>query len=145
LSYPHRAVELSGYLRVVTDLFRAVPHDPMVASRFDAEARDKYAKSPYHMDNRNKHNLTLLAQMLRPAPGGQKAGSSKRAGTVCENWNLGFCHDPCEYCRMHGTCSECGDSHRAKDNDKCLAALQARRRKKTGGDHAAGSSGSTGA
>ncbi|KAJ7900795.1 hypothetical protein B0H13DRAFT_2664095, partial [Mycena leptocephala] len=99
--YPHRAVELSGYLRVVTDLFRAVPHDPMVAIRFDAEARDKYAKSPYHMDNRNEHNLTLLAQMFRspassgtssagkrPAPGGQKAGSSKRAGTVCENWNL---------------------------------------------------------
>ncbi|KAJ7194452.1 hypothetical protein GGX14DRAFT_537399 [Mycena pura] len=56
--YPHREVELSGYLKVVTDLFRAVPHHPF--------ARDKYAKSPYHMDNRNDHNLTLLAQMFRP-------------------------------------------------------------------------------
>ncbi|KAJ6607544.1 hypothetical protein B0H10DRAFT_2439533 [Mycena sp. CBHHK59/15] len=46
LLYPHRAAELSGYLKVVTDLFRAVPQDPSVAIRFDAVARDKYAKSP---------------------------------------------------------------------------------------------------
>ncbi|KAJ7191130.1 hypothetical protein GGX14DRAFT_381423 [Mycena pura] len=141
--YPHRAAELSGYLQVVTDLFHAVPHEPSIAIRFDVEARDKYAKSPYHMDDRTQHNLTLLSQMFRPSTAGssskralqdnQSAGSAKRTAIPCHNWNLGFCEAPCSNRRMHGSCSECGKSHRAKDNDKCLAALQARRRKVAGG------------
>ncbi|KAJ7148833.1 hypothetical protein C8R46DRAFT_1179942 [Mycena filopes] len=151
--YPHRTAELSGYLQVVTDLFRAVPQDPSVAIRFDAEARDKYAKSPYHMDDRGQHNLTMLSQLFRsPSASGStkrpsadqavSGSSSKRATIPCQNWNLGFCEAPCSNRRMHGSCSECGKSHRAKDNDKCLSNLQARRRKAPGGaDGAAGGAG----
>jgi hypothetical protein len=143
--YPHRVAELAGYLKVVTDLFRAVPRDPLVAIRFDAEARDKYAKSPYHLDDRDQHNLTLLSQMFNHSPassnsskrslvaGDQTASSSKRATIPCQNWNLGFCDAPCNNRRLHGTCSECGKPHRAKDSEKCLSALQARRRKNPGG------------
>lgn len=151
LLYPHRAAELSGYLKVVTDLFRAVPQDPSVAIRFDAEARDKYAKSPYHLDNRDEHNLTMLSQLFnRPAApsnsskrsssaGNQSTSSSKRAAIPCQNWNLGFCDAPCNNRRLHGTCSECGKPHRAKDNEKCLSTIQARRRKdSSGADSASG-------
>ncbi|KAJ7731732.1 hypothetical protein B0H16DRAFT_1329105 [Mycena metata] len=145
LLYPHRTAELSGYLKVVTDLFRAVPQDPSVAIRFDAEARDKYAKSPYHLDDRDQHNLTMLSQMFNRPPGPsnpskrsfssveQTASSSKRSAVACQNWNLGFCEAPCSGRRMHGTCSECGKSHRAKDNEQCLSTLQARRRKSSNG------------
>ncbi|KAJ7198496.1 hypothetical protein GGX14DRAFT_401863 [Mycena pura] len=66
--YLHQEVKLSGYLKVVTDLFHTVAHDPSVAICFDAEARDKYAKSPSHMDNCNDHNLMLLAQMFWAVP-----------------------------------------------------------------------------
>ncbi|KAJ7190678.1 hypothetical protein B0H12DRAFT_1207250 [Mycena haematopus] len=147
--------ELSGYHKMVTDLFRAVAHDPMVAIRFDVQARDRYAKSPYHMDDRGQHNISLLSQLFRPQssgsnskrqapPGGQTSGVSKRATVPCQNWNLGFCEEPCSNRRMHGTCSECGKSHRAKDHKKCLSALQARRSKGPGGNSAEGTAGGTG-
>jgi hypothetical protein len=35
--YPHRASELQGYRRIVTEVFRTVPHRPIVAIRFDAD------------------------------------------------------------------------------------------------------------
>jgi hypothetical protein len=47
LVYRHRSSELQSYQRMVTDLFRAVPHDPSIAIAFDVEARDRYAKSPF--------------------------------------------------------------------------------------------------
>jgi hypothetical protein len=103
------------------------------------------------MDDRGQHNLTLLTQMFRtspssggpakrPASGGQGSGSSKRASIPCQNWNLGMCDEsPCPNRRLHGTCSECGNPHRAKDNERCLSLLQARRRKSAGGDKPASS------
>ncbi|KAJ7694418.1 hypothetical protein B0H17DRAFT_931845, partial [Mycena rosella] len=151
LLYPHRNAELSGYLKLVTDLFRAAPSEPLVAIRFDVEAREKYAKSPFHMDDRSYLNTALLSQMFRhpPAsgsvskratPSGPAPGSSKRAAVPCQNWNLGFCTEPCSNRRMHGSCSECGKPHRAKDVDKCHTALTTRRRKGSSGDNSAGES-----
>ncbi|KAJ7680836.1 hypothetical protein DFH06DRAFT_973665, partial [Mycena polygramma] len=78
--YPHRILELSGYLQVVTDLFRAAPSDPTVAIRFDAEAREKYSKSPFHMDDRSQLNMSLLAQMFRYAP--TQSASGKRTSVA---------------------------------------------------------------
>ncbi|KAF7372407.1 hypothetical protein MVEN_00101800 [Mycena venus] len=155
LLYPHREAELSGYLKMVTDLFRAVAHDPMVAIRFDVQAWDRYAKSPYHMDDRGQHNISLLAQMFRPQTSsggalkrplaaGQTSGPSKRATVPCYNWNLGFCEDPCTNRRMHGTCSKRGKSHRAKDHEKCFSTLQAQRSKGPGGNNTEGNAGGTG-
>ncbi|KAJ7722282.1 hypothetical protein DFH07DRAFT_872073 [Mycena maculata] len=158
LLYPHRAVELSGYLKVVTDLFRAVPADPTTAIRFDVDARERYAKSPFHMDDRSQLNIALLSQMFRYSPASGTSGTStkrsapnssggpaKRASIACQNWNMGFCNDPCVNRRMHGSCSECGKSHRARDQEKCLTSLQAHRRSRVSGDNSVGASGSGGA
>ncbi|KAJ6559127.1 hypothetical protein DFH09DRAFT_922034, partial [Mycena vulgaris] len=76
LLYPHRAGELSGYLKVVTDLFRAAPTDPAIAIRFDVEARERYAKSPFHLDDRSQLNIALLSQMFR-------SSQSSGATVVC--------------------------------------------------------------
>ncbi|KAJ7148799.1 hypothetical protein C8R43DRAFT_888706, partial [Mycena crocata] len=77
LLYPHRAVELSGYLKAVTDLFRTAPSEPTVAIRFDAEARDRYSKSPFHMDNRDELNISLLTQMFRQSPSAGPSASAE--------------------------------------------------------------------
>jgi hypothetical protein len=37
----------------------------MVAILFDAEARERYSKSPFHLDDRSQLNIALLAQMFR--------------------------------------------------------------------------------
>ncbi|KAJ6615694.1 hypothetical protein B0H10DRAFT_1800970, partial [Mycena sp. CBHHK59/15] len=140
LLYPHRAAELSGYLKVVTDLFRAVPQDPSVAIRFDAEARDKYAKSPLPSGQpRLKRHFYVIfnSSKCSSSAGNQSTSSSKRAAIPCQNWNLSFCDAPCNNCCLHGTCSECGKPHRAKDNEKCLSTIQARRRKDSNGPDSA--------
>ena len=47
LLYPHRLNELNTYQAMVIELFRAAPYEPSVAINVDAEARDRYACSPY--------------------------------------------------------------------------------------------------
>jgi len=47
LLYPHQELELCGYLKIVTDVFRAAPRDPHAAINFDAEVHKRYEQSPY--------------------------------------------------------------------------------------------------
>ena len=137
--YPHRAEELQNYQHMVMDLFRASPLNPLVAIQFDVEARDHYAKKPFHMDDRGQVDFPLLAQLFRAAQPAlssrtlkrtshsTSSSSSKRADTPCRNWNLGSCRtDPCPNRRKHGVCSVCGETHRARDNESCFTILQAR-------------------
>ncbi|KAF6744033.1 hypothetical protein DFP72DRAFT_930593 [Ephemerocybe angulata] len=49
-------------------------------------------------------------------------------GTICRNWNLGLCGEPCVGQRRHGLCIECGGGHKARDVEACGAALAARKR-----------------
>jgi hypothetical protein len=51
------------------------------------------------------------------------------AGSDWFNWNLGICDNPCDYGCKHGSCSECGGQHRAKELSACNSAFQAHRGK----------------
>ena len=152
LLYPHRVPELQEYRKVVMELFRAVSNRPSIAIRFDLDVRDRYAKRPFHMDDRSQLNVPLLSQMLfgssSPSSSKRPTGSSfgfspsKRATVPYINWNKGFCQDSdlCPNRRLHGKCSECGGGHRAKDNPECQASLQTRTRERAIDDGRAGSS-----
>ncbi|EDR11033.1 uncharacterized protein LACBIDRAFT_316142 [Laccaria bicolor S238N-H82] len=144
LVYRHRSSELQGYQCMVTDLFRAVPHDPSIAIAFDVEARDRYAKSPFRMDDRTQLNVPLLARMFQGSgPSSKKRGNpvalssppSKRSSIPCQNWNMGICDAPCPNGRKHGICCECEGQHRAKDEPVCNTLLQARQRKGISGGY----------
>jgi hypothetical protein len=143
LLFPHRKSELATYMEIIEELFRAAPKTPSVAICVDVEARDKYSKHPYRMDDRNQLHSSILAQMFKasstanvaPASTGKRRDSSpssptgnKKPRTVCRNWNLGFCNDDeCPYQRAH-VCHECGEAHRAKDREECFGKLKKRRR-----------------
>jgi hypothetical protein len=134
--FPHRTGELQAYRQIVMELFRATPGRPQLAIHFDLEVRDRYAKKPFHMDDRSELNIPLLAQMFRssaPAlskgvkhPSSTPTNSTKRMDVPCRNWNFGKCADPCENRRKHGVCCICGELHRAKDNDQCFTSLKTR-------------------
>jgi len=136
LLFPHRIAELQAYRQVVMELFRAAPGRAELAIHFDAEVRDRYAKKPFHMDDRSQLNIPLLAQMFRSASSPSSKGvkrsstssssSKKRADVPCRNWSLGRCDDPCANRRKHGVCCICGEQHRAKDNEQCLSTLRNR-------------------
>jgi hypothetical protein len=134
--YEHRKTELQGYRRIVNEVFRATPHDPLIAIRFDAEVRDRYSRAPFRLDDRLYTNAPLLTEMFkassrvlgkRTSTSTAVASQSKRSTVVCINWNLGRCADPCANRRKHGSCSECAADHRAKDSGQCLSSLQAKR------------------
>lgn len=154
LIYRHRTSELQAYRESVQELFRAVPNDASVAIGFDVEVRDRYAKSPFRLDDRSRLNIPLLARMFR-VPTSSSLGkrssmssspsfstSSKRASVPCLNWNAGRCEDPCQNRRKHGSCSECGGRHRAKDEAVCFTLLQSRRKTGVTGSGAEGGSSS---
>jgi hypothetical protein len=138
LIYPHRTAELQGYRRMVMDIFRATPSNPTAAINFDVEARDQYAKQPFHMDDRSRLHLPLLTQLFTTANASSThsvsrkraispssvTSTAKRTDVPCSNWNWGRCQDPCPNRRKHGTCCVCGEDHAAKDNDTCLATLR---------------------
>lgn len=143
LLYPHRKAELTTYLEIIEELFRAAPRTPSIAICVDMEARDRYAKHPYRMDDRNQLHPSILAQMFRasamPASSSSSTGQKrqrsppsppgKKPFVVCRNWNLGYCDgDECPFQRAHGVCYECGGNHRAKERDECFAKLKKRRR-----------------
>ena len=140
LVYHHRSSELQGYQRMVTDLFRTVLHDPLIAIGFDVEARDRYAKSPFRLDDRTQLNVPLLAHMFqgsspsskkRSNPMASSSSPSKCSSVPCRNWNMGICEAPCPNGRRHGVCCECEGQHQAKDEPVCNTLLQARPRKGT--------------
>ncbi|PBK59922.1 hypothetical protein ARMSODRAFT_838177, partial [Armillaria solidipes] len=133
--YPHREAELASYRETVVELFRAVPHDPGIAIHFDEDIRSRYAKRPFRMDLKSEVQIPLLSQVFHPEiahrsakrPSSASLPNPKRASVPCENWNLGYCSvEPCTNRRRHGTCSECGANHRARDNAECTILLQAR-------------------
>jgi hypothetical protein len=141
LIFPHRATELQGYRRFVMDIFRSTPLNPAAAIRFDRDARDRYAKQPFHMDDRSLLHLPLLTELFaaansssvssstslkRPRSSSTTTTPSKRSDVPCRNWNWGNCEDPCSNRRKHGCCCICGEEHQAKENAACLAKLQNR-------------------
>ena len=103
LLFPHRKNELTVYMKIIEELFRAAPQSPSIAICIDVEARDNYAKHPYRMDDRNQLHSSILAQMFRaptsqPTSGGKRRGSpvsstGKKPRLICRNWNLGYCND----------------------------------------------------
>ena len=102
--YEHRKGELQGYRRIVNEVFRAAPHDPLIGIRFDAEVRDRYSRAPFLMDERLHTNAPLLSEMFkassqvlgkRGTSSSATGSTSKRASVVCLNWNFGRCGDPC--------------------------------------------------
>ncbi|KAJ7776030.1 hypothetical protein DFH07DRAFT_706344, partial [Mycena maculata] len=116
LLYPHRCDELHGYQQMVTELFCAVPRKPQVAIDFDDKTRFKYSRSPFRQPGSFCH-----ASSPPPNP-------MKQSVVPCENWNLRCCEiDPCEHGRLHGCCTECGDSHCARDQEDCYWCLLAQR------------------
>jgi hypothetical protein len=56
---PHRSSELQSYRKIVMKLSRAIRH-PDIAIRFDVDARDRYAKHPFHMDDRSEFHVPLF-------------------------------------------------------------------------------------
>ncbi|KAF5369108.1 hypothetical protein D9615_010430 [Tricholomella constricta] len=106
--YIHRAQELGTYRKIVIDLFR-LSANPVVAIQFDLDARDRYAKLPFRLDDRVELQTPLFAQIFRgsassSASGKRKASSSsggggagtpspKRRDVACQNWNLGLCEE----------------------------------------------------
>jgi hypothetical protein len=136
----HREDELRRYRSIVMDVFRAAPSNPLVAIQFDVEVRDKYAKKPFRLDDRDQLNLPLLAQMFRAPssatssrpskhvmPASSSGSPTKRSDVPCRNWSFGSCTtDPCPNRRKHGICCICGAGHRAKDNERCFSILQTR-------------------
>jgi hypothetical protein len=108
--FPHRIQELQKYLEIVTDVFRAAPGEPHRAIQFDLEARDRYSRRPFRMDDRGTKRSNHTSSMT----------PTKRADTPCCKWSFGTCTtDPCPNKQKHGTCSVCGEPHRAKDNPAC--------------------------
>jgi hypothetical protein len=129
--YIHRADELQRYKKQVMDVFQSDPDNPQAGIRFDAEVRERYAKNPFHMDDRNRTNTYMFSHMLRTTSKRTPTSrspqtNSKRTPIVCDNWNLGKCSDPCKWQRKHGQCSECGGNHQAKDNNECKTLVQSR-------------------
>jgi hypothetical protein len=133
LIYTHRVHELQRYKKQVMEMFQSDPDNPLAGIRFDAEVRERYAKNPFHMDDRNRTNTYMFSHMLRTSskrPGSIKSSQSnpKRPSAICDNWNLGKCPDLCKWQRKHGVCSECGGKHQAQDNEACKTHVQAQSR-----------------
>ncbi|KAG6881850.1 hypothetical protein C0993_012649, partial [Termitomyces sp. T159_Od127] len=62
--YPHHETELSSYRGHILDFFRSLPGAASVAIQFDRDARDRYARKPFRMDDYNELHVPLLSQLL---------------------------------------------------------------------------------
>lgn len=139
LLYPHRTEELSNYRKIIREYFRHLKDDA-VSIRIDLELRDSYDKERFRLDDRARHQVSVLGQAYRGARGQKRSppasfssspSVAKKPSTVCRNWNLNICHgDTCEKRRRHGVCCECGGQHRAIDEPACRAAFQASLKKR---------------
>ncbi|KAF5392589.1 hypothetical protein D9757_002094 [Collybiopsis confluens] len=132
LVYPHRKDELHAYQGHVSKYFRS-SSDPTVAIRIDKEMRNLAANTPTDLSDTRAFHEVFLKEILmsshkRPASTVLSSSSpSKRQTSACILWNQNRCPaDPCRNKRRHGVCSECGEAHRAIDNDSCRAKLTAR-------------------
>ncbi|KAJ3964402.1 hypothetical protein EV361DRAFT_812167 [Lentinula raphanica] len=128
--YPHRKIELETYKSQIMEYFRSSPYDPSVTIRVDKEARQKAANTPFDLGNPESFHTLLLKELLstRKRPSGSSSSasppSSKRRDTPCILWNFEKrCSEPCPNNRKHGYCSECGEQHRAIDNQSCYDQL----------------------
>ncbi|KAJ6617175.1 hypothetical protein B0H10DRAFT_1697171, partial [Mycena sp. CBHHK59/15] len=142
LLFDHRKDELTAYREFMVTFFRDVPDDPNSAIRLDHEIREQYAKNPFRLDDHGHLQCLVVSSILRnrptppssfgkrPAPGGSTNAPPKKkpAGAFCLNWNGGICDsDPCAFGRRHGTCSQCGERHRAKDQPQCATEFNENR------------------
>ena len=146
LLFPHCQQELQSHCEMVIDLFRAAPFDPSVAIQFDMEARDRYARNPYRMDDRSRLHLRLLPRMFRKREMADHSFNTpaKRATVPCQNWNRGICSDPCVNQRRHGICCECGGRHQVREKELCHSSLEAHSGKGYSARHPEGGNSSTG-
>jgi hypothetical protein len=126
LVYPHRSSELNNFRDIILNKFLLVPGAPSLVILYDMSARERYARRPYRLDDRREHSTASL-DIVSMANGSAKRSSTfesrsaKRLEVVCNNWNLGRCHEtPCRNQRMHDVCSECGGEHRACDVSGCF-------------------------
>jgi hypothetical protein len=135
--YPNRQSELTAYKAQIQELFRVTPTDPSLGIRVDREARQKASNTPFDLGNSESLRLLVLKEMLsatskkRPAPASSTSSSrspQKRHDTPCILWNDDRCSEPCPNNRKHGHCSECGEAHRAINNQSCYSKLTERRR-----------------
>jgi hypothetical protein len=120
LVYPHRRSELDNYPEITLRMFTPVPDNPYLAILYDTHVRERYARRPYHIDDRSEHSISFIDMVLDARRAGYSAkrssafesSSAKRPKVVCVNWNYGKCHEtPCRNQRMHDVCSECGGDH----------------------------------
>ncbi|KAG6887170.1 hypothetical protein C0992_000319 [Termitomyces sp. T32_za158] len=135
--YPHREHELSLYRAKIVDFCCNIPNGAAIAIQFDCDARDRYSRNPFRMDDPNELQNPFLAQVLtvssHPQAGSKRGPSAssqprKRIAAICHNWNLGFCNaDLCPGNRRHNVCSECRGNHRARDVEECHSKLKLRR------------------
>lgn len=143
--YPHRKSELDAYQKIIMQLFRATPQNPHAAIRFDKDARERYSRGPFRLDDRSELDISLFSQLLQPAPPvyrpnkranspGNVSGGAKRGrkDENCLNWNSGYCETTCPNNRKHGICCECAGNHRARDNTACDLALAERKKRNAG-------------
>ncbi|THU91095.1 hypothetical protein K435DRAFT_674807, partial [Dendrothele bispora CBS 962.96] len=124
--YKHCTEKLAAYKASIISLFCASP-DPACAIQIDKEVCERYACSPFELDQSDTFHLPLT-ELLHASPSLSSAAlSSKRSKSICENWNLGFCKaEKCPQDRIHGICSECDSKHRAKDSSACFDLLSGR-------------------
>jgi hypothetical protein len=147
LLFDHRNDELTNYREFMVSFFRDVPDDPNTAIRLDNDVREQYAKNPFRLDDQGRLQRLVMSSVIRnrPSPSsslGKRPSSSAPSGTppprkkmaaICLNWNAGLCDDPCPYGRRHGSCSQCGEKHRAKDQPDCSSEFHQNRARKVGG------------
>ncbi|KAF5381547.1 hypothetical protein D9615_005612 [Tricholomella constricta] len=142
--YLHRVRELEGYRKVVIELFRA-SSNPLVAIQFDIDARDRYAKLPFRLDDRVELQTPLFAQVFRgpsstgstgkrkagPGSGSASPAGSKRKNVPCQNWNLasvGVNTEPETKGRASSSSKLDGRSESAVVGDRVAQALAGPRR-----------------
>ena len=148
LVFPHRESELTGYKKLILDIFRSCPNDPLTAISVDQMVRERYSQAPFHLDHRDQMQVPLMRFLHSPPSPSKRQQSSgsgsrpnKRAEVICENWNLNRCSSPCVNRRRHDICSECGEPHRASNSVDCIGALLSRRRERGTGSGSKSSDG----
>ncbi|CAA7268095.1 unnamed protein product [Cyclocybe aegerita] len=82
LLYPHRLEELQAYSHLVSDVFCACPNDPSNGIRFDLESHQRYAKSPYRLDDKAQSFVSILGQVFRGTKRQSDSSLVNRARTV---------------------------------------------------------------
>lgn len=60
------------------ELFRTVPTNIQTGIRFDADVRERYAKKPFHLDDRSRLQVPMFAQILGVAVSAKRPRKGER-------------------------------------------------------------------